>query len=253
MSKISQKRRQFEIKKRGRRKKKNYRENKENRSPFENRGNFGIEKMKFLNCKIDLPKKIFQPRIETEFWVKKSLRDVRRLEGLNVGMLRVLDIFAGTGCIGISVLKNIKNSRVDFVDISKEAIGQIKINLKLNRVPKPRYKIYCSNLFEKLKNKKYNVIFANPPYVALNRIGEIQKEVLEKEPRQALFAGRDGMYWIEKFLKEVKNHLMKNGVFYMEFDPLQKEKIKEILKKEGFKFQFRKDQFKKFRWLKSKL
>ena len=241
MSKISQKRRQFEIKKkRGRRKKKNY------------RGNFEIEKMKFLNYKIDLSKKNFQPRIETEFWVGKAIQEIKNLK-LKIKNFKILDIFAGSGCIGIAVLKNMKNSRVDLADISKEAIGQIKINLKLNRVPKPRYKIYCSNLFEKLKNKKYNVIFANPPYVALNRIGEIQKEVLEKEPRQALFAGRDGMYWIEKFLKEVKNHLMKNGVFYMEFDPLQKEKIKEILKKEGFKFQFRKDQFKKFRWLKSKL
>jgi release factor glutamine methyltransferase len=215
--------------------------------------------IKFLNCKIDLSKKVFEPRIETEFWVGKALKE---LQIVNC-KLKILDIFAGTGCIGISILKNIKNTKVDFADRSKEAIEQIKINLKLNQVPKNKYKIYKSNLFEKLapyrtcsgtglKNKRYDVIFANPPYVALDRISEVRKEVLEKEPSQALFAGRNGMFWIEKFLKEVKNYLKLKGIFYMEFDPLQKRKIEEIMRKRGFQFSFHKDQFKKFRWLKAK-
>jgi release factor glutamine methyltransferase len=101
-----------------------------------------------------------------------------------------------------------------------------------------------------LKNKRYDIIFANPPYVALERINEVQKEVLQKEPAVALFAGKDGMFWIKRFLKEVKKYLNKNGAIYLEFDPQQKEKIEKILKKEGSKFQFRKDQFKKYRWLK---
>jgi len=203
------------------------------------------KRVNFLNCKIDLSKKVFEPRIETEFWVGKALDELR----IKNYELRVLDIFTGTGCIGIAVLKNIKNAKVDFTDISKEAVCQININLKLNGIPKNRYGIHQSNLFEKLSERKYDVIFANPPYIALERINEVQKEVLQKEPPAALFAGKDGMFWIEKFLKEVKNHLNKKGVIYMEFDPRQKEKIEKILKKEGFKFQFRQDQFKKYRWL----
>jgi len=217
--------------------------------------------IKFLNCKIDLSKKVFEPRIETEFWVEKAIKEFQNSE-FRIQNFEVLDIFAGTGCIGIAILKNIENTRVDFADISKEAIEQIKINLKLNKISPERYKIYKSNLFEKLapyrtcsgtglKNKRYDVIFANPPYVALDRISEVQKEVLEKEPKETLFAGRNGMFWIEKFLKEVKNYLKKGRILYLEFDPLQKEKIKEILKRGGFKFSFRKDQFKKYRWLKA--
>jgi release factor glutamine methyltransferase len=133
----------------------------------------------------------------------------------------------------------------------------------LNKIEESRYRIYKSNLFENLKRKEpapyrnevsgagYDIIFANPPYVALNRISQVQKEVRQKEPREALFAGKDGMFWIRKFLKEAKKHLNRNGVIYMEFDPLQKNEIQEILKKEGFKFSFRKDQFKKYRWLKA--
>ena len=216
--------------------------------------------MKFLNCKIELSKKVFKPRIETEYWVKKTLKELQIVDC----KLQVLDVFAGTGCIGIAVLKNIKNSQVDFIDSSKEAVGQIKINLRLNGIEKKRYKIFKSNLFEKLKKKRYNFIFANPPYVALNRIKEVQKEVLEREPKEALFGGRDGMFWIKKFLKKAKKYLKKNGKIFMEFDPKQKVGIKKILKKDSnppttlpskarapkLKFEFKKDQFKKFRWLK---
>jgi release factor glutamine methyltransferase len=206
---------------------------------------------RFLNCKIDLSKKVFEPRIETEFWVGKAIKEINQKIENRKQKIEVLDIFAGSGCIGIDVLKNIKNARVDFADISQKAIKQIRINLKLNRASRNQYRIYKSNLFEKIRNNKYDIIFANPPYVALDRISQVQKEVLQKEPPAALFAGKDGMFWIERFSRQVKKYLDKKGVIYMEFDPFQKEKIKKILEKQGFKFQFRKDRFKKYRWLKA--
>lgn len=208
-----------------------------------------MKSVNFLNCKIDLSKKVFIPRPETEFWVRKAIGEIGNWQ-LQIGNLRILDLFAGSGCIGIAVLKNIENSFVDFVDIDENAIEEIKFNLRKNKIPKKRYRIIKSNLFENLKSEKYDIIFANPPYVALNRINEVDKEVLENEPKRALFAGTDGMAIIEKFLKEVKKYLKKNGILYMEFDPLQKEKIKRILKKEGFQFSFHKDQFEKTRWVK---
>lgn len=205
-----------------------------------------MKNVDFLNCKIKISKKIFHPRIETEFWVRKAIKELTEARPR-----AILDMFAGTGCIGIAVLKNIKNSFVDFVDISNEVIEQIKINLKLNKIAKIRYRVLKSNLFENLKKKEYNVIFANPPYVALERISEVDEEVLEKEPKEALFAGKDGMDWIEKFLKEAKNYLKEGGLIFLEFDPKQKEKIEEILKREDYSsFKFRKDQFKTYRWLK---
>jgi len=207
----------------------------------------------FLNCKIDLSRKVFEPRIETEFWVSKAIKEIQRIIKNEQRAIEALDIFAGTGCIGISFLKACPElcRRVDFIDISKNSIWQIKINLKLNKISKGKYWIYKSNLFEKIKSRKYDIIFADPPYVALTRINEVQKEVLQKEPSAALFAGKDGMFWIEKFLREAKNHLNRKGIIYMEFDPFQKDKIEKILKKEKFKFQFQKDQFKKYRWLKA--
>jgi release factor glutamine methyltransferase len=208
----------------------------------------------FLNCKIDVSKKVFIPRIETEFWVRKTIREIQKvISQKSLVKSRILDMFAGSGCIGIAILKNIKNSQVDFVDIDKKAIEQIKINLKLNKISESCYRIYRSNLFEKLKNRKYNYIFANPPYVAKERIKEVDEEVLRTEPWISFFAGKGGLFYIKKFLKKAKNHLKKGGLIYLEFDPKQKEEIEKILKKAGYSdFQFKKDQFKKYRWLRIK-
>ena len=174
--------------------------------------------IRFLGCKINLSKRTFIPRVETEYWVKKAIQELR-IKNKNLAFsenldsrpsrireLKILDMFAGSGCIGIAILKACPEfcRRVDFADIDKKAISQIKINLKLNRISQKRYKIYRSNLFEKLKGKTYNFIFANPPYVAKDRIGEVQKSVLKYEPKKALFSGKKGLNYIKKLLEKME-------------------------------------------------
>jgi len=208
---------------------------------------------KFLNCKIDLRNRVFIPRIETEFWVARAIKTIRT-SNIEHRTLKVLDIFAGSGCIGISILKNVKNLLVDFADIDKKAIEQIKINLKLNKIPSQRYRIYQSNLFEKIKNKNYNYIFANPPYVAKERIKDVQLSVLKYEPKTSFLAGKKGFFYIKKFLKEAERFMKPGGIIYLEFDPEQKNDILNILKKKNYKnSQFFKDQFKKWRFAKVNL
>ncbi len=208
---------------------------------------------KFLNCPIDLSKKVFIPRVETEFWVKKAIKEIKLTtnnQQLTTKCIKVLDIFAGSGCIGVAILKNIKNSFVDFIDVDEKAISQIRINLKLNKIPRERCKIYKSNLFEKIKGEKYDFIFANPPYVAKEKLKEVQPSVLKYEPKKAIFGGKKGLYYIKKFLKRAKPFLAKTGVIFLEFDPEQRRDIEKIIKKVNYKrFKFFKDQFKKYRFV----
>ncbi len=201
--------------------------------------------MKLLNCKIDVSKKVFEPRQETEFWVGSTIKELLFREG----RINCLDIFSGSGCIGIAILKNIRDAIVDFADISDDALEQIEINLKINKISPQRYEIIKSDIFDNLKRRKYDFIFANPPYVASDRASEVQKEVLERDPHLALFAGRDGLDIIKGFLSEVKGHLKPGGKVFMEFDPKQKERIKEILNEYELSVSFYKDQFHKYRWL----
>ena len=201
---------------------------------------------KFLNVKIFVPPLVFQPRKETEFWTKKVIQDLKKER---IKKLFCLDLFCGTGCIGISLAKNIKNLFCDFADIEKNALLATKINLKLNKIEKNQARVIKTNVFSNIK-RKYDLVVANPPYIAEDRIFEVQKEVLKKESFLALFGGKNGLFWIKKFLKEVKNFLTKKGKVYFEFDPYQKIEIEKILKKEFKKFKFFKDQFKKWRFCK---
>ena len=201
----------------------------------------------FLDSKIDLSKRPLIPRTETEFWVKKIIEQIQE-ENLNKP-LKFLDVFAGSGCIGISILKHIPFATVDFVDIDQKAMGQIKINCVLNGIDVSRYRIIQSNIFEKV-DTCYDYIFANPPYIAENKKSEVQTSVLLHEPHTALFGWLDGMSHIRKFLDKVTNYLNENGKIYMEFGESQKKDIEIFLTNNDFdETTFYQDQFGQQRYV----
>lgn len=243
----------------------------------------------FLGCKIDLSKRPLIPRAETEYWVERMIEEISSpstryahsgqsrkpfsmAQGKTFNLLKVLDMFAGSGCIGISILKDVKNAKVVFIDNNKKFLEQIKVNCKLNKIKSSRYEVIQSDVFDELYpsssqllRTKYDFVFANPPYIAKTRRSKIQKSVLKYEPKEALFGGEDGMFYIKKFLTEAKNFLKPNspslpvrhsanGVrvskIFMEFDSIQRKKIEKLLKKFNYKkFEFYKDQYGKWRWI----
>ena len=198
----------------------------------------------FLGCKIDLSKRPLIPRTETEFWVEQALKDIATNDPI-----KCLDIFSGSGCIGISILKHIPSSIMDLVDVEDKAVEQIAINCKLNNIEASRFQIIKSDVFENVSGS-YDYIFANPPYVAEEKIGDVQDSVLNYEPHIALFGGSDGLLYIKPFLEKAKNYLNKGGKIYMEFDPHEKEEIERISKSAGYKeIKFHQDQFQRWRHL----
>jgi len=222
---------------------------------------FVIGWKEFLGCEIDLSKKTLIPRPETEFWVLRVIDEIKKYK---IKKIKCLDIFAGSGCIGVAVLANVPGllpastrgarrreagATVDFADNDKRCLAQIKINLKNNSIKRGRYNVIKSDVFAKIKDR-YDFILANPPYIPTTRKSKIQKSVLKYEPRQALFGGKDGMQYIKKFLSRAKNHLNTNGKIYMEFDYIQKKGIEKLLKQYGYNsWQFFKDQYGKYRWV----
>ncbi len=199
----------------------------------------------FLGCKIDLSKKTFIPRPETEFWVEKAISELKN----NKKSLKILDIFAGSGCIGVALLFNVYCATVHFAEKDKKALEQTKINCKLNKLDKKRCEVIESDVFSNIKGK-YNFIFANPPYAPITTRNEVEKPVLKFEPHMALFGGKNGLFYAKKLLSGAKKHIVSGGKIFMEFNSRQKDEIRELIEKYNYKsYKFHKDQYGKWRWV----
>lgn len=193
----------------------------------------------FLGVKVDLSFRPLIPREETEDWVKEALKEAKG---------ECLDLFAGSGCIGLAVLKNIPGSTCDFGDIDRLFLKGIERSVQDNGIEKARFNLVETDIFSNI-SKKYDFILANPPYVAERRVNEVGEDVRMFEPAIALYGGNDGMEIIGRFLSEAGDYLKGKGVVYMEFDPEQKNQIEEIIKDKYSKFEFFKDRYNKYRFV----
>jgi release factor glutamine methyltransferase len=199
---------------------------------------------KFLGCKIDLSYKPLIPRTETEYWVEKAIAELPKDRPQ-----KCLDVFSGSGCIGIAVLKKMPNASMDFAEIDERLTSQIKKNLEVNGIDPARCGIYQSDIFKNIPaGKKYDVIFANPPYIA--DAARVDASVLDYEPHKALFAEDNGMFFIEKTVERIHELLIPGGVLYLECDDFQYEPITQLCERKGIRCSFHKDQFGLYRWAK---
>lgn len=194
----------------------------------------------FLGVKIDLSFRPLIPREETEDWVKGVIGEIKG---------GCLDFFAGSGCIGLSILKNIPDSICDFGDKEGSFLKGIEKSAEENGIVEERFSLIETDIFSNI-SKKYDYILANPPYVAERRIDEVGEDVKMFEPSIALYGGSDGMEIIKKFLNEANDYLKEKGIIYMEFDPEQKNWIEEIIKDKYSSFEFFKDRYNKYRFVK---
>jgi release factor glutamine methyltransferase len=204
----------------------------------------------FLGCYIDLSDFPLIPRTETEFWVERAIQEILCKKKKDTEeLICCLDLFSGSGCIGIPLLHHIKSATVDFSDKEPSCLQQIQKNVKKNNIDVSRAHICQSDCFEHIPRKKYDYIFANPPYIARKRKEKVQESVVAWESHDALFAEDDGLYYIKKIIREAPNFLVKGGTLFVEFDSCQKETIEKFIPKNKYTYTFWKDQFGKWRTL----
>ena len=170
---------------------------------------------------------ILIPRPDTELIIENVLRLTKQKNKINI-----LDIGVGSGCILLSILKERENFYGTGVDISAKCLDITKINA-LNLNVNSRLKLYKTDV-DKFNLGKYDLIVSNPPYIKKFDIKYLERDVAKFEPKLALDGGLDGLSEIRKVIKKSSELIKKNGKFILEIGFDQKNKVINLLKKEGF-------------------
>ncbi len=193
----------------------------------------------FLNCQIWLDSKPLIPRPETEFWVELAISGIKKMTSQAPS---VLDLCAGSGCIGTAVAKAVPVVNVDFSEIDVHHLPTIEKNLKTNGINPYQSNIIQSDLFQNV-TKKYDFILSNPPYIdpVLDRT---ETAVKSHEPHLALYGGQNGLELINKIITTAPTHLNPEGQLWLEHEPEQSAAIKHIGGSQGFTVITYNDQYK---------
>ncbi len=185
-----------------------------------------INLKEFFGLDFYVDQRVLIPRPETELLVEKVLA----LAEQGSGKLRILDVGTGSGCIAISLAKNLPGAQVLGIDLSVEALTVAKINLEkcgLNR----QVSFYQSDLLEQISaEEKFDVIVANLPYIGLEKFNSVAESVRKFEPATALFAGDDGLDLYRKLFTQVHGRRWNFKLFLGEFGFGQENEIRNLAK-----------------------
>lgn len=178
----------------------------------------------FMGLNFHVNSAVLIPRQDTETLVEQALKVIKP------GM-RVLDLCTGSGCVLISILKNVTGVTGLGTDISKQALLVAKENAKLNNVTA---EFERSDLFDSI-SETFDMIVSNPPYIPTEVIHTLMPEVAQFEPYQALDGKEDGLYFYRKIIQECKKYLNPNGTILFEIGHDQGDAVSAMLRLMEFK------------------
>lgn len=145
---------------------------------------------------------------------------------------KILDLCAGSGCIGITLAKEKEDSDCLMVEKYPEAMRYAEKNIPRNKAENAR--VITGDVFEGTANgEKYDLIVSNPPYVAENGTEECSPET-KYEPQTALLGGTDGLKFYRAITENYKDSLKEKGMLCFEVGIGQADSVKEILNAAGF-------------------
>ncbi len=202
---------------------KNYIERRSQKEPIA----YILEEKEFWNKSFFVSSDTLIPRPETELLVEKLIEIFKDKQ------ISILDIGTGSGCILISLLGELINSRGVGIDISKKALVVAKKNAKKHKISN-NIKFVYKSLNHKIC-QKFDLIVSNPPYIESNQIEYLMEDVKNFEPRIALDGGNDGLDLIKKVIYKTDYILKYKGMLALEIGNEQFKKVSEILIKKNFK------------------
>jgi len=205
-----------------------------------------FNKKSFFNEDYYVDENVLIPRPETEELIEiiiNTLQEDKKQE-YNIGVkchksnnLKILDLCSGSGCMGISIQKNIKDSVVFFSDISQKALEITKKNyLSIIDNNLSNEKIFLSDLFNNISNdydEHFSIIISNPPYVTKEEYQKLDSTVKDFEPEIALLVEKPEKFFMRLF-QGAYQKLISGGCIFLETNPLLIKQQKDWLQKNKF-------------------
>lgn len=220
----------------------------------------------FMDLKFSVNESVLVPRPETEELVRWIIEEARGQKSVTKPIpniqhpaLKILDIGTGSGCIAISLAKNLPNAKVYALDVSEEALVVAKKNAEFNEVAIEFIHADILELetlgFDSAQPDNFDIIVSNPPYVREMEKEEMQTNVLEHEPQLALFVTNEKpLVFYKRITAFAKTHLNEGGALYFEVNQYLGKETKELLEGQSFsEIELRKDMFGNNRMLKGTL
>ncbi|PXY45641.1 peptide chain release factor N(5)-glutamine methyltransferase [Flavobacterium hydrophilum] len=207
-----------------------------------------LGKTNFYGLDFEVNENVLIPRPETEELVEWIVNENKQNDKLK--KLKILDIGTGSGCVAISLAKNLPNAEVYAMDVSKKAIKTAKRNAVSNKVDVTF--ILKSVLELEILKSDYDIIVSNPPYVRNLEKQEIKKNVLDYEPHLALFVeDDDALIFYRKIAELAQKNLLEKGQLYFEINQYLGKEMTDLLEKMNFKnIELRKDIYDNDRMMK---
>jgi release factor glutamine methyltransferase len=186
-----------------------------------------LGKTEFMGLDFIVTEDVLIPRQETEILVEEVLNRIK----INK-YSEILDMCTGSGCIAVSAAKY-ANVYVTASDISLKAADVARKNAEINNVS-DRINFIAGDMFFNIPAKKFDIIVSNPPYIAEKEFNKLEKE-LSFEPRNALVADEDGLFFYRRIAQNSKKYLNQNGLIIVELNATIAELITEIFSAAGYK------------------
>lgn len=180
----------------------------------------------FFGLKFFVDRNVLIPRPETELLVEEVLK--QDLKGKTV-----LDIGAGSGNIGISVKRYCPEADVTLSDVSEQALETARKNAQSVLKDAGRVRFVHGDIFKGLEGQ-FHFIVSNPPYIPSSHIPGLDKTVRDFEPKRALEAGPDGLFYYQGIFSGLKSHLLPDGLLFLEMNPLLSGELLSLAASAGF-------------------
>jgi release factor glutamine methyltransferase len=182
----------------------------------------------FWTFSLQVSEDVLIPRPDTEIIVEEALDIIRKMASLEI---RILDIGTGSGAIALALASEISSARVTATDFSAVALMLARKNARSLKL-EDKIEFLHGDLFEPVEGI-FDMIVCNPPYISESEYAELPSGVKDYEPQIALLAGKEGMEFYEKLIRQAPDYLKKNGWLLLEIGAKQQNQVRGLMEESG--------------------